>query len=223
MRGELHYTLTTVDDAVSVVGAVSACGLTPRFNIAPGQHAPVLIASEGTRVIESMRWGLLPRWRGHGGKRGPLVNAVPLEAVAGTPLLRDAFKRHRVLVLADGCFVWRELKQPIWFHPEPRRIIAFAGVWNINDDDGVASFALVLGPPLVTRVNDAMPIVVDPTAFDAWLDQKVGPDDATELLATAEHPIGWRTDTVTTRMASAQYDDAQCITPIGNPNQGALL
>ena len=67
---------------------------------------------DSERVIENMRWGLLPRWRGHGGKRGPLVNAAPLEAVPGTPLLRDSFKKQRCLVLADGCFAWRELKQP---------------------------------------------------------------------------------------------------------------
>ncbi|HEX5059491.1 MAG TPA: SOS response-associated peptidase family protein [Kofleriaceae bacterium] len=223
MRGELHYTLTNVDGAITAVGAARACDLAPRFNIAPGQHAPVTIVSDGTRVIELMRWGLLPRWRGHGGKRGPLVNAAPLEAVAGTPLLRDAFKKQRVLVLADGCYAWRELKQPVCFHPEPRTVIAFAGIWNINDDDGIASFALLLGPPLVTRVNDAMPIVVPPTAFEAWLDPTVSPDAATDLLAAAEHPTGWPTDTVTTRMASAQYDDAQCIAPLGNPNQGELF
>src|SRR5262245_14920275 len=103
MRGELHYTLTEppgIPDA------------RPRFNIAPGQHAPVSIASA---AIALMRWGLLPRWRGHGGKRGPLIHAAPVDAIPGTPLLRDTFKKQRCLVLADGCFAWRELKQPIWF------------------------------------------------------------------------------------------------------------
>jgi hypothetical protein len=39
----------------------------------------------------------------------------------------------------------------------------------------------------------------------------------------ASHPVGWRTDAVTTRMASAQYDDPKCIEPVGNPNQGELF
>ena len=165
----------------------------------------------------------MPRWRGHGGKRGPLINAAPLEAVPGMPQLRDSFKKQRCLVLADGCYVWRELKQPIWFHPEPRRVIAFAAVWNINDDDGQPSFALLLGPPLATRVKDAMPIVLAPDAFDAWLDDTVSADDAGDLAMAASHPTGWRTDAVTTRMASAQYDDPKCIEPVGNPNQGELF
>jgi len=185
MRGELHYTLTTVDDALAATGAVTSCELTPRFNIVPGQHAPI-------------------------------------EAVSGTPLLRDSFKKQRCLVLADGCYAWRELKQPIWFHPEPRRIVAFAGVWNENDDDGVPSFAILLGAPLVTRVKDAMPVVLAPDSYETWLDPLTSADEATELLVAG--PLaGWRADTVSTRMASAQHDDARCIEPLGNPNQGELF
>jgi putative SOS response-associated peptidase YedK len=206
MRGDLHYTLTSAG----------------RFNISPGQDAPACVTTDKSHAIQSLRFGLLPRWKGHGGKRGPLVHAAPLEAVAGTPLLRDSFKKQRCLVLADGCFAWRELKQPIWFHPEPRHVIAFAGVWNTSDDDGIASFALLLGPPLATRVNDAMPIVIAARDYDAWLDPKVPPDRAAE---TCMSPAvnDWRADAVSTRMSSAQYDDERCIAPVGNPNQRELF
>ncbi|HSD90672.1 MAG TPA: SOS response-associated peptidase family protein [Kofleriaceae bacterium] len=206
MRGDLHYTLTHAS----------------RFNISPGQEAPVGLVRDRVRRIQMLRWGLLPRWRGHGGKRGPLISTAPLEAVAGTPLLRDAFKKQRCLVLGDGCYAWRELKQPIWFHPEPRRVVAFAGVWTESADDGVASFALLLGPPLVTRVNEAMPIVVSPNDFDRWLDPHVAVDEATELLVGPALD-GWRADPVSTRMVSSQYDDERCIAPLGNPAQGELF
>jgi len=221
MRAEPHYTLTRTDRICDVF-EVARQELAPRFNIAPGQEAPVVLVRDDERVVELMRWGMLPRWRGHGGKRGPLVHAAPLEAVSGTPLLRDAFKKQRCLVVADGCYAWRELKQPIWFHPEPRRPIAFAGVWNVNDDDGVPSFAMLMGPPLVTRVKDMMPIVVAPDWYQKWLDPKVSPVDASELLI-ATPLVGWRTDIVSTRMSSPAHDDAQCIEPIGNPNQGELF
>ena len=80
MRADLHYTLTRVD------GAVASCELTPRYNTRPASLRP--------SSCSTMRWGLLPRWRGHGGTRGPLVHAAPFEAVPATPLLRDAFKSH---------------------------------------------------------------------------------------------------------------------------------
>ena len=206
MRAELHYTLTQAG----------------RFNIAPGQNAPVGFTREGTRKIEGLRWGLLPRWRGHGGKRGPMIASAPLEAAAGTPQLRDAFKKQRCLVLADGCYAWRELKQPIWCHPEPRHVVAFAGVWEESEDDGVASFALLLGPPLVTRVRDAMPIVLHHKDYDAWLDPKVKPEQVMEI-AIGSQLNGWRADAVSTRMSQPQYDDERCIAPVGNPNQGELF
>ncbi len=224
MRADLHYTLTQVSDIADVAGARPGPDLGPRYNIAPGQQAPVALRREDARACEQMRWGLLPRWRGHGGKRGALVHAAPVDAVPSTPLLRDAFKKQRCLVIADGCFAWRELKQPIWFHPEPRRAIAFAGIWNVNDDDRQPSFAILLGPPLLTRVKDPMPIVLAPACFDEWLDPAVKLEAATELLAAhGDAATGWRADAVTTRMSSTQYDDPQCIAPVGNPNQGELL
>lgn len=206
MRAELHYTLTQAG----------------RFNIVPSQSAPVGFARDGARRIDSLRWGLLPRWRGHGGKRGPMVASAPIEAAAGIPQLRDAFKKQRCLVLADGCYAWRELKQPIWYHPEPRHVVAFAGVWEESDDDNVVSFALLLGPPVVTRVRDAMPIVLEPRDYEAWLDPKVKAEQAMELLVSSP-PMGWRADAVSTRMRDCQNDDDACIAPLGNPNQGELF
>lgn len=206
MRAELHYTLTQAG----------------RFNIVPGQSAPVGFTRDRVRTIDSLRWGLLPRWRGHGGKRGPAIPTAPLEAAAATPQLRDAFKSRRCLVLADGCYAWRELKQPIWYHPEPRAVVAFAGVWEASDDDGVASFALLLGPPLVTRVRDAMPIVLPPRDWDTWLDPKVKSEQVMAIVVDSPL-VGWRADAVSTRMSQAQYDDERCIEPVGNPNQGELF
>lgn len=36
-------------------------GLVPRYNIAPGQMVPVIIA-HSPRHIVLMRWGLMPQW-----------------------------------------------------------------------------------------------------------------------------------------------------------------
>jgi putative SOS response-associated peptidase YedK len=221
MRAELHYTLTATQSVAATVG-VAQSPLAPRYNIVPGQLAPVALRRGSDRICEQLRWGMLPRWRGHGGKRGPLIHAAPLEAVGSTPLLRDAFKKHRCLVIADGCFAWRELNQPVWSHPDPVRPIAFAGVWNLNDDDGVPSFAILLGAPLVTRVNDPMPIVVPEREYAAWLDPDTRPEHASELLANSSLTC-WRTDAVSTRMRSRTVDDPACVAPVCNPNQGELF
>lgn len=239
-RHEPRYTLTTLEGLEAVVGARStrfadgsssrlpAPGTvvaesnaeetpTVRYNVAPGQQAWVV---RGGRELAKLRWGLLPRWQGHGGKRPAMVHAAPLEAVAATPLLRDAFKKQRCLVLADGCFAWNALKQPVWFHPEPRRAIGFAGVWATNKDDDIPSFALLTGEPLVTRVSEPMPIVIDEACYDTWL---TAPPDEALALCVPRALDGWRADPVTTWMASADHDDPKCIEPIGNPRQGELF
>ncbi len=177
-----------------------SCSTRARFNIAHGQIAPICRAD---RVIADLRWGLTPPWRGHGGKRGPLVYDAPLGHVAQAPLLRDAFKRGRCLVLADGYYTW-DGKQPLWHHPEPRSEVALAGVWAVRDDE-VASFALL-------HVIDALLIVTD---ADAWLE--ASPEAARAAVAPA---TGWRSHRVSSWVDSAKHDDARCIEPIA---QGSLF
>lgn len=71
-----RYTLTSLDDVPATFGALPD-GAAPRFNIAPLQIAPVRSAD----ALAPARWGLLPPWRGHGGKRGPHVLHAPLDAL----------------------------------------------------------------------------------------------------------------------------------------------
>jgi putative SOS response-associated peptidase YedK len=114
-----RYTLTTLDEIPARFGVAVPAG-PPRFNIAPLQIAPICTAAG---LIEA-RWGLLPPWRGHGGKRGPHVLHAPIDQIDATPLLRNAFKSQRCLVLADGYFVWHRTAkraQPLWVHPPAGR------------------------------------------------------------------------------------------------------
>ena len=226
-RHEPRYTLSTLD------GLFIEGSATVRYHIAPDQLAPVVrlvrtadgsgAGSAGmSRELAYLRWGLLPRWRGHGGTRGPMIHAAPHEAIPATPMLREAFRKQRCLIVADGCYAWNALKQPVWFHPEPRRVIAFAGLWAVNADDGVESFAMITGEPLVTRVTEPMPIVIAEEDYDRWLDPGVSSEEASQLCAP--RPLaGWRADIVTTWMASAIHDDPKCIEPVGNPRQGELF
>lgn len=173
-----------------------------RFNIAHGQLAPVRRAD---REVALLRWGLTPPWRGHGGKRGPLIYDAPLGHIAATPLLRDAFKRGRCVVLADGFFTW-VADLPSWHHPEPPREVALAGVWAVRDDDR-PGFALLHAETL---------FVVDDEA--AWL------DGSAEAARGALSPIaGWRSHRVSTWVDSVKHDDPRCTTPLDDPAQGRLF
>jgi putative SOS response-associated peptidase YedK len=141
--------------------------------VTPGERAPIVHSAD---IAEEARWGLLPRWRGHGGKRPPMIHAAPLARLAELPLLRDAFARSRCLVLADGYLDRRP--HAVWIHPEPPAIIALAGIRAVNRDDDIPSFALV--------VADGLLVVTD---RDAWLDPATDAEHARALVAP---PAGWR-------------------------------
>jgi putative SOS response-associated peptidase YedK len=225
-----RYTLTTLDEIPAVFGVAAPDG-PPRFNIAPLQIAPIRTADG----LIAARWGLLPPWRGHGGKRGPHILHAPFDAIDATPVLRNAFKAQRCLILADGFFVWRrggKKPQPLWLHPaaDPARpaarsrTIGFAGVAATHRDDSQPSFAMIVGPggPAIAQHTAAMPLVIPAADHATWL---TGARDRAAALLTAAlaGPVGWRADAVSSWVNSTDHDDARCVEPLGNPAQGELF
>ena len=76
-----------------------------------------------------------------------------------------------------------ERPHAVWVHPPTSGPVALAGVFAINKDDGVPSFAVV--------VDRGFPVVSD---VDAWLDPKTS--DPRGLLAEATE---WKTAPVGNR------------------------
>src|SRR4051812_6067567 len=77
-----------------------------RYNIAPTQDVPVVIESRGAHHLQSMRWGLVPRWSKDPSVGSKMINARG-ESVHEKPSFRDAFRSRRCLVIADGFYEWK--------------------------------------------------------------------------------------------------------------------
>ncbi len=201
----------------------------PRFNVAPTQPAPVVTAHGGARTIEMMRWGLVPHWAGHDGKRAPLMINARLESLNAKQFFRDALQRKRCLVPADGFFEWvskqhlahaadpKSPPRPFYFHPRSHGIFAFAGLWaRTRDDRGVEhrSFTIITAKAndLVRPIHDRMPIVLDPSAYAAWLDPAIEGTAARALLGQALTG-DWIREPVSTWVNKADHDDPICIAP----------
>ena len=225
-----RYTLTSLDEIPAMFGVAAPDG-PPRFNIAPLQIAPICTADG----LVAARWGLLPPWRGHGGKRGPHILHAPVDAIDATPVLRNAFKAQRCLILADGFFVWHrggKKPQPLWLHPaaDPARpgtrsrTVGLAGVAATHRDDHQPSFAIVVGPavPPIAPHMATMPLAIPAADHQTWL---TGTRDRAAALVTAAlaGPTGWRAEPVSTWVNSVDHDDARCVEPLGNPAQGELF
>jgi putative SOS response-associated peptidase YedK len=242
-----RYTLTSQEGLVlafelaSGEPAEASAWWRPRFNIAPTQPAPVILLRDGVRVLELMRWGLVPPWSASLADGARMINARS-EGIATKPAFRDAVKARRCLVPADGFFEWRgagKAKQPIYLHPVPRRPVAFAGLWErwrAPDATWVTTFTIITGPPndLVAPIHDRMPVVLDPAAYAPWLAPgPLAPEALAALLAVP--PVGdWQATPVDRRVGSPAHDDPGCVEPVadapgddgddaGDPRQRSLF
>jgi len=85
-----------------------AVGWQPRYNIAPGQHNPVVVRDAGGHnQLELMQWGLVPAWSREARVGYSTINARA-ETVASKPTFRKPLATQRCLVPATGYFEWME-------------------------------------------------------------------------------------------------------------------
>jgi putative SOS response-associated peptidase YedK len=206
--------------------------LRPRWNAAPGQDLPVVRLSEagadaGARVLETMRWGLVPAWALDPEDAGRPINARA-ETAATKPSFRESFRRRRGLVPADGFYEWRRRgpeSVPFAFRARSREPFAIAGLWD--------EWQSLAGPPLrtfalltttasadVAPVHDRMPVILERGAEELWLDS--GPENEARLHGLLR-PLpdgGLESFAVSSRLNSSRVDDPSVQEPPAPPLPG---
>ena len=189
----------------------------PRYNVAPGQEAPVVAEDDGGRRIGLLEWGFLPSWKEE--PKEPFVNARA-ESVASKRSFAEAFRRRRCLVPADGFYEWRSeggRKVPYWFRPEEGGLLSFAGIWETwrpppsapDDVEPRHGFAILTTDANadVADVHHRMPVVIPASGRDRWLSRDSSVDDLERLLSPApDGTFGQRR--VSTRVNRPDDDDA---------------
>jgi putative SOS response-associated peptidase YedK len=166
-------------DLVKIYGLSSrtALNLQERYNIAPTQDVPIVRrAADGSREIVLARWGLIPPWSKGPDSKVTMINARS-ETVAEKPAYREAFRRRRCLVPADGFYEWQKVtggRQPWHFVViDPDHVgdggggdgpMTFAGLWESwkGPAGEVTSFTIIVtdANELVRPVHDRMPVIV---------------------------------------------------------------
>ncbi len=199
--------------------------LVPRWNAAPGQDLPVVRLDEratGARVLEPMRWGLVPSWAAGPGDAGRPINARA-ETAAEKPSFREPLRRNRALVPADGFYEWKagdRGREPYGIRLKSRRPFAFAAIWDSWKPPGgppVKSFAILTTPPnaVVEGIHDRMPLILTPEGEDLWMDPGVrDPARLAPLFVprSAEEMEAFR---VSPRVNTPANDDPSVLEPPG--------
>jgi putative SOS response-associated peptidase YedK len=167
------------------------------YNIAPGSTI-VAIRSTGddtrSRTGSVMRWGLIPAWVKDPASM-PMLHNARVETVAEKPMFRQALRRRRCLIPASGFYEWKavpgqKLKQPFYISLKDGDPMAFAGLWeSAQPADGTATDTCTIittdANPVLAPIHHRMPLVLDRSEWDAWLDTET---DASKLRSRLDKP-----------------------------------
>jgi len=190
-----------------------------RYNIAPTQALPVVVASHDARAMEAMRWGLVPSWTKDIKTQSPLINARA-ETIREKPSFRSSFKSRRCLVPADGFYEWVKKdsgKVPYRIHLASEGLFAFAGIWAEwgKDDERLRSFSIITtgANSALQSLHHRMPVILAPDTYDLWLDASATQEDVAALLNPYPSEL-MAYHEVSLKVNSPRNDDPECLAPV---------
>jgi len=195
-----RYIITSAPDALRRLFAYNEQpNFPPRHNIAPTQPVPVVIVESGVRQFRLMRWGFLPSWVKDPSAFALVINARS-ETVLEKPSFRNAIRRRRCLLPADGYYEWQTTpsrKRPFLIRRHDSQPFGFAGVaetWAGPNGEEVDTVAIVTtaARESMTGLHDRVPVTIEPRDFSRWLDEMTEMDTALQMLtAPPEGEFVW--------------------------------
>ncbi len=188
----------------------------PRYNIAPGAPHWMMRQEEDQRRLLPAAWGLINHFAADARAAFRQINARS-ETVAKRPAYREAFKKRRCVVPADGFYEWtgpRRAREPLWFHPPAGGLLLFAGLYEgwINPETGelLRTFTVITtaANDVVRPIHDRMPAILEPGQVQPWL---LGDDPHAQLRPAANDKLALRA--ASPRVNSAANDDVALLDP----------
>jgi len=156
------------------------------FNAAPTQTLPVILLEKGKLTSRNMKWGFIR-------KSGLCINA---RSETLDYNFNSALHQRRCLVPANGFYEWEYSshgKLPWRFCLKTGKSFCFAGLYERRVLDGHKQleldgmdappascveerFLIITGNPnpMVNRIHNRMPVIVNVTHYGWWLDESKG-------------------------------------------------
>jgi putative SOS response-associated peptidase YedK len=187
---------------------------------------PVILGENPAR-LETPRWGLVPSWvktmREAEDIRVHTLNARS-ESVFVKPSFRNAIKRRRCLVPADGFYEWRMYqgkKYPYFIYHRDGEILSFAGIWDEWTDRSTGevwrTFSILTteANALLEKIHNTkkrMPVILPPSQEMKWLEKGLSETEVRDLTRPldahllAAHTVG---RLITSRTADRNTPEVQ--------------
>lgn len=168
-----------------------------RYNVAPTQPIPIVRLFEGQRQFALVRWGFIPSWVKDPKTFALVINARG-ETVNDKPAFKNAMKRRRCLIPADGFYEWKRdgaTKRPHYIHRKDGAPFAFVGLWETwmgpnGEELETAAIVTTQANRTLAPIHDRMPVILPPDAWEMWLDtMNVDAVTAAALIAPAQDEL----------------------------------
>ena len=219
-----RFTLFEADKILSKEFGVSGFpSLSPRYNIAPSQTVAAIRATHAGsgRELALLRWGLIPSWSKDPSIGNRLINARA-ETAREKPSFRNAFRRRRCLIPANGFYEWQRRergKQPYFVRMRDERLFAFAGLWDRwegTDKCAIESCTILTtaANDVLAPIHDRMPVILPATEYARWLDPALSNTDSLAPLLVPFPPEDMLALPVSSRVNSPTVDDETCMAPV---------
>ena len=223
-----RFVITSAPEALrQLFGYLEQPNLPPRYNVAPTQPIPVVVNENG-RHFRLMRWGLWPAWVKDPRKFTLLINARA-ETVKEKPAFKNAIRRRRCLIPADGYYEWQSFeggKRPYFIRRRNGCPIGFAGVtetWIGPNGEEVDTVAIVTAPASadLAVLHHRVPVTIDARDFEFWLDCRSDEADTVTPLMRGPEVGEFVWHEVSMRVNHVANDDAQLVLPITDEQREA--
>jgi putative SOS response-associated peptidase YedK len=205
-------------DVAKAFGLLEVPDVPPRFNIAPTQGVPIVrVGDDGNRGLSFAHWGLIPSWAEDPAIGNRMINARA-DTVATKPSFRTAYKKRRCLLVADGFYEWQKTgakKQPYYIRLKDDGPFAFAGLWERwkRDDKAIESCTIITtdANELMQPIHDRMPVILQPDAYELWLDPAVQEPERLQPLLRPFAAGEMAAYPVSTVVNSPRNERAECV------------
>lgn len=209
------------------------------YNIAPTQHAPIVINRDGSRQLELARWSYIPPyWKDEKPPKFSTFNARD-DKLKSSGFWRGALNQYRCMVPASGFYEWEKRgkeRLPHYIHRKDGELMAFAGLYSLrtNPETGETqtSFTVVTTPTnrFMEPLHDRIPLVlgsIEDELWSVWLDPQTKFEQVERHVASREWPEMemHRVSTDVNATGKAKYvNEPRLIEPIEPiEEQGGLL
>ena len=200
----------------------AACEVVANYNVAPSQEVLVLVKYAGENWLDRFHWGLVPFWAKDISIGNRMINARS-ESIAEKPSFRNAFKKRRCLILADGFYEWKGEKghkQPVFITLPDKKPFAFAGLWeswnNKDAEEAVYKSCTIITTRASESIRDIhhrMPVILKAEVYEHWLEP--ANQNITELEGILKDDIctEFVSYSVSKQVNSTRNNDPSCVEP----------